>query len=203
MGIESLSARAQAFYVPFVVDSPLSVDAPVTYWTGVATSPYLDCEDFVRNAMPYNLGDSRADEVSGSCSILLGRENAYGLYWDGVSRDEERLFLKTIFYSAFDDAMKLVSACSQPTESKSIFASPYEISTSPSQNIVLQEPGTGIETFRDLSGKIASSEVCMASSGDEFVFFWNSAKIEERLADAQARAAAEWSFNWANYECGS
>ncbi len=203
MGLQSSGGSAQAFYLPFKGESLVGLTAPVSYWTGVGSSPSLNCKDFVGNALPYRVGDKRADLVQGSCSVLEGSEHAFGLFWPSALNDGDRLFLKTVFYSAFDDAWKISAACDSVSGVREVFASPLGVSSSHNQYLVLQQPGSGIETFKDLVNRIGSSEVCMAFSDGKYVFFWNPEKIEEGIGTAGQRIGAEWSFNWENYKCGS
>ena len=203
MGLQSSNGSAQAFYLPVKGESLVELTAPATFWTGIASSPDLNCKDFIGSALPYRLGDKRADTVQDSCNILEGREHAFGLLWPNALHNGDRLFLKTVFYSAFDDAMKISAACDSVSGVHEVFSSPLGLSSSPNQYIVLQEPGKGIDTFKDLVDRVKNSEVCMASSNGSYVFFWNPEKIEKGLDTAGQRIGAAWSFNWENYKCGS
>ncbi len=199
MGIESLNGKAQSFYLLFKGESLAQADAPVTFWTGIASSPSLNCKGFSGNELPYNRGDVSAESVD-SCIITDGKSNAAGLYWENVPSGGERLFLKTIFYSAFEDGMKIASACAGQSNVNSVFASPYGISTAPNQSLVLQSPKAGIETLEELVQSVANEKVCVTSDGG--TFFWNPEKIEEDfLGSAKHRIESKWSFNWENYSC--
>ncbi len=206
LGIESRSNLAQAFYAPFKGDRLLGLaNAPATYWTGVASS-MQNCTDFIGNALYYNEGDRKASSFDSTCSIPLGSEKAFGFKWPEVMSNEERVFYKTIFYSPVDEAMFLKPACSGVQDSVSIFASPFNIASQSGQTLALQQTGEEIDSFKKLAEGIANEKVCMTpqkTDGGEFVFFWNTEKLEEEMETAKHRIEESWQFNWSNYKCGS
>jgi len=202
LGIESKANLAQAFYAPFKGDQLLGLaNAPATYWTGVASS-MQNCTDFIGNALNYNEGDKKAASFDSTCSVPLGRENAFGFKWSEAMNNGERVFYKTVFYSPIDEQMFLKPACSGVQDSVSVFASPFGLASDSGQTLALQQTGEEIDSFKKLAEGIASERVCMAAEGNKFVFFWNTEKLEESLDAAKEKIEEDWEFNWSNYECG-
>ncbi|MCX6802865.1 MAG: PKD domain-containing protein [Candidatus Diapherotrites archaeon] len=203
LGIQSVNSQAQAFYLPVGVKGILSMTSPaLSYWTGIAASPYLACSDFQNNALPYGEGDSKSSEVVGLCKIQDSKDKAFGFKWASAVKNGERVFLKTIFYSAFADAMAIQPACMDQGESVSVIASPYGLAWQAGQSVSLQQAGTGVGDFKAVVEKISSEEICIAKdSAGNYSFFWNPEKIEKGLEGAKEQIQAKWAFNWANYIC--
>ncbi|MFH1234647.1 MAG: hypothetical protein V1493_03465, partial [Candidatus Diapherotrites archaeon] len=203
LGIESINSQAQAFYLPSGANGIITVQSPsLSYWTGIAASPYLGCSDFLNNALPYNESDSKASAVQGSCGVQAGKDKAFGFKWASVTKNSERLFLKTIFYSAFADAMAIQLACADQAESVSVIASPSGFAWQAGQPVALQQAGSGIGDFKAVVEKISSEEICVAKdAAGKYSFFWNPEKVEEDIGAAKKLIEAKWAFNWANYAC--
>ncbi|MEM0359908.1 MAG: PKD domain-containing protein [Candidatus Diapherotrites archaeon] len=203
LGIESVKGKAQAFYLPFQKNSVYGSQSPyLSFWTGIAASDFLKCRDFQNNPLPYNQGDSKTTSLANVCKIQDAKDKAYGFMWDYVSKDRERIFLKTIFYSAWADAMAVSPACMDSNESVSIIASKSAVAWGTNQSVPLQEAGYGVDDFKAVVDRIATSEICFASdSSGKYTFFWNPQKIEENLEAAKKLIEANWKFNWQNYVC--
>jgi len=204
LGIKSTNGKAEGFYQIYSQDKALGAGFDgVAYWTGIATSPDLNCGDFYGYEMPFKKKDSPASSLGINCAEKNSNMPAFGFQWTNVANNQS-IFLATVFYTPPGQRMSIANAC---TSDICLLASNSGISKSVEQPLSL-DSDLKTEKIKDIVSLIEQEYICVVpeqagvhASQNSYLFFWNEQKLSELLETAKQRIASEWKFNWANYEC--
>ncbi|MEM4598597.1 MAG: PKD domain-containing protein [Candidatus Diapherotrites archaeon] len=204
MGIKSKDGRGECFYKIYSLQSAVGSGFDgITYWTGMAASPDLNCRDFTGQELPLKRKDTQAALIDSSCAAKKNNLPAFGFYWGGVPNNQS-MFLSTIFYTPYGKKMSISNACSSDV---CLLASKSGITRDVGQSLSLDSL-LKAETLSEIIPLIEQEYVCVVPelsgvhpSQNSYVFFWNEQKLLKDLEIAKTRIATEWGFNWQNYKC--
>ncbi|MEM4662793.1 MAG: PKD domain-containing protein [Candidatus Diapherotrites archaeon] len=204
MGIKSKNGSGECFYMLYSMQSVVGSNLNgVSYWTGIATSPDLNCGDFHGLELPYMQKDIPAAQIDNSCAAKKNNLPAFGFHWKDAANDQS-IFLRTVFYTPHGKQMSISNACSGDV---CLLASKSGISKDSGQSISIDST-LNADKISDIIKLIEQEYVCVVPelqdvhpSQNSYVFFWNESKLLKELETAKARIASEWSFNWQNYKC--
>ncbi|MCX8190310.1 MAG: PKD domain-containing protein [Candidatus Diapherotrites archaeon] len=204
MGIRSKNGRGECFYKIYSLQSAIGSGFDgISYWTGIATSPDLNCRDFSGLELPLKKKDTQAALIDSSCAAKKNNLPAFGFYWNGVPNNQS-LFLSTVFYTPHGKKMSISNACSSDV---CLLASKSGLSRDIGESLSL-DSSLKAEKISEIIPLIEQEYVCIVPelegvhpSQNSYVFFWNEQKLLKDLEIAKTRVASEWGFNWQNYKC--
>jgi hypothetical protein len=148
-----------------------------TLWTGFGSAP-MQCQNFDGSSIYYRKDDARAP--FGTCVDQSQNLDTFGFSFQDIptERQNGRVFLETIFYTALGKDVRLHNACRENSATTFSLPNQVDVGNAP---IPLAFARSG-DTVQEVLAGISNGDLCTSTEDGVFNVWWNPQKLTQALA---------------------